>query len=247
MHINGNMIYLIGGYVFKNNIATKIYPLNEITRVILSEKETYQVDTVVLHKDPELAIPWTTGFGVCGSEENIVIFSGNIYPEYNSEKENFYEFLPPKTSRNILPPKSELLLKVNLSGQSISAVVSPKEAGGNCPVVKILEPEGPTLVIVSDPCIWLQSPAFKFEAEVCDLEEEYGSCKLKIQSDNKAYICIVPKCSSKIHLQCDVYIRGKATEKVMCPSCRDIDPRTGKKRPKIPSGRGRGRPKTVNK
>ena len=175
------------------------------------------------------------------------VYCGNIFPEYSSEKENFYEFLPPKTSRNILSPKSELLLKVNLSGQSISAIVSPKEAGGNCPVVKILEPEGPTLVIVSDPCIWLQSPTFKFEAEVCDLAEEYGSCKLKIQSDNKAYICIVPKCSSRIHLQCDLYIRGKATEKVMCPSCRDIDPRTGKKRPKIPSGRGRGRPKTVNK
>ena len=93
MHINGNMVYLIGGYVFKNNIATKIYPLNEITRVILSEKETYQVDTVVLHKDPEVVIPWTTGFGVCGSEENIVIFSGNIFLEYNSENKNFW--VPP--------------------------------------------------------------------------------------------------------------------------------------------------------
>ena len=156
-------------------------------------------------------------------------------------------FSLPKKNRNILPQKSEYLLKVDLSGNSISEIVAPKEAGGNCPVVKCLDAEGPALVIMSDPNIWLYSPAVKYEAEECDHSEEFGKCKTELQLDTTSYICFVPRCSSKIHVKCDSFIRGKPDlKKQMCPSCRDIDPKTGKKRPKAPSGLGRCRLRKAN-
>ena len=98
--------------------------------MILNETESYEIDTIILN------ISWTSRFGFWWSEENLYVFSGNIFPEYNSKKENFYDFLPPKKSWNILPPKSEFLPKVDLSGNSISEIVAPKEADENCPVVK---------------------------------------------------------------------------------------------------------------
>ena len=33
---------------FENNVATKLYPLSEVTRVILSENQEYQVDIIIM-------------------------------------------------------------------------------------------------------------------------------------------------------------------------------------------------------
>ena len=147
-------------------------------------------------------------------------------------------------SRNILPPKSRELLRINLSGKTISSVSAPKEAGGNCTSMKLLDEVGQVMVIVSDPAIWLYSPSVSYVPEKCDLDKEYGQCKIDLQSSSKTYTCMVPKCSAVIHIICDNTIRGRPDlTRLMCPVCRDIDPSTGKKRPKVP-GCGRGRPRT---
>ena len=86
MHIHGNIIYVVGGYRFENNVATKLYPLSEVTRVILSENQEYQVDIISLDTSPELLIPWTSGFAFCGVEENLYLYSGNVFPDYQNEK-----------------------------------------------------------------------------------------------------------------------------------------------------------------
>ena len=186
-----------------------------------------------------LIVPWVSGFSVCGDEDNLYVFSGNLFSEYDSNKQNLSDFLPPKKNRNILPDKSNQLLKINLSGHTISSVSSPQDAGGNGTTISSLDSDNTVLVIVSDPNIWLYSPVVKYVPPKCELGAEYGSCKMDLQSSSDHYICLVPKCAILVHLKCDISIRGKPDlEKLMCPSCRDIDPSTGRKRPKL--GRGRG-------
>ena len=73
--------------------------------MILNETESYEIDAIILNSGPEMNITWTSGFGFCGSEEKLYVFSGNVFPEYNSEKENFYDFLPPKKKSKHFTPK----------------------------------------------------------------------------------------------------------------------------------------------
>ena len=121
------------------------------------ENNVVNVDLINLTTAPgtHVNIPWVSGFSVCGDEENLFIFSGNLFHDYKSEKNNLYEFLPPRKSRNILPAKSSELLRINLSGKTISSVSAPKEVGGNCTSMKLLDDVGQVIVIVSDPAIWL--------------------------------------------------------------------------------------------
>ena len=131
---------------------------------------------------------------------------------------------------------------VNLSAKSASSIPIPPEAAGSCTSVMTLDKEGIPLIIVSDPNLWLYSPSFKYEPEFCDLEQEYGGCKIDLQGDVQLYTCIVPRCSITVHLKCDTTIKGKPNvDTLMCPKCRDIDPETSIKRPKKATGRGRGR------
>ena len=97
---------------------------------------------------------------------------------------------------------------------------------------------------VSDPNLWLYSPSTKYEPDYCELEEEYGGCSIDLRSNDLFYLCMVPKYSIRVHLKCDKTIKGTPKiESLMCPKCKDIDPETSKKRAKLPSGRGRGRPR----
>lgn len=163
---------------------------------------------------------------------------------YNPEEKNLADIFHPKTARNVLPQKSKNLLKINLTGKSISSIEIPSEAVGNCTSMLSLDENNSMFLIVSDPNIWLYSSSLTFEPEVCELGEDFGGCKMDLVSNNECYNCVVPRCSTLIHLKCDTTIRGKPDlTKLMCPSCRDIDPETGRKKPKLPSGRGRGRPK----
>ena len=157
----------------------------------------------------------------------------NLFKDYKADKENLFEFLPPKTNRNILAPKSNQLLTINLSGKTISSESAPQEAGGNCTTMQMID-EGPALVIVSDPGIWLFSPTSKYTPLKCDLAEDSGFCKrTNMESRSETYTCAVPRCSVVIHVLCDTTIRGKPDlSKFMCPACRDIDPTTGRKRPR---------------
>ena len=87
-----------------------------------------------------------------------------------------------------MPPKSRELLRINLSGKTISSVSAPKEAGGNCTSMKLLDEVGQVMVIVSDPGIWLYSPSVSYVPEKCDLDKEYGQCKIDLQSSSKTYV-----------------------------------------------------------
>ena len=90
-HIFGNLVYVLGGWRFEDNIATELYPLSEIVRLVISEeREVFQVDKINLTENLgiELQLPWITGFSVCGSEEKILVYSGNIIKGYRKDKKN---------------------------------------------------------------------------------------------------------------------------------------------------------------
>ena len=156
-----------------------------------------------------------------------------MFPKYDGQKQNLGDFLPPKVNRNILPKNSSQLLKINLSSKTVDSVTAPEEAGGNCTSIKLLDSENCLLLIVSDPNIWIYSPEVNFIPEECQLSQDYGGCKVNLESSVEGYICLVPKCALYIHLKCDYTIKGKTdVTKLMCPTCRDMDPVTGKKDPK---------------
>ena len=73
--------------------------------------------------------------------------------------------------------------------------------------------------------------------------DQNGHISTNFQTKSSKF-CMVPKCSIWVHLKCDKNIkRTPKIESLMCPKCRDIVPATSKKRAKLPSGRGRGRPR----
>ena len=249
IHVVGNIVYVIGGWRYEDNIATELFPLTEITRIILNEDNNYDIvniETISLTSDSSIAtdIPWVSGFSVCGNETTLYVFSGNMFPKYDGQKQNLGDFLPPKVNRNILPKNSSQLLKINLSSKTVDSVAAPEEAGGNCTSIKLLDSENCLLLIVSDPNIWIYSPEVNFIPEECQLSQDYGGCKVNLESSVEGYICLVPKCALYIHLKCDYTIKGKTdVNKLMCPTCRDMDPVTGKKRPKVVGLQRRGRPR----
>ena len=189
-----------------------------------------------------MKLPWVTGFSVCGSEEKLFVYSGNLIKGYNESSQNLGDCFPPKVPRNVLPEKSKELFEINLNAKSVSSIPIPPEAAGSCTSTITLNKEGVPLLIVSDPNLWLYSPSLKYEPELCDLEKEYGGCKIDLQQDSNIYKCMVPRCSIQVHTKCDTTIKGNPNiATLMCPKCRDIDPETLRKRPKIPTGRSRGR------
>ena len=137
-----------------------------------------------------------------------------------------------------------MMMKMKMIMMMMMNMIIELKMAGSCTSIIALDKEGEPLIIVSDPNLWLYSPSFKYEPEFCDLEQEYGGCKIDLQGDVQLYTCIVPRCSIKVHLKCDTTIKGKPNvDTLMCPKCRDIDPETSRKRPKKATGRGRGRPK----
>ena len=187
IHTVGKIVYAIGGWKFENNMATKLYPLTEMTRMVLSDDyEIDSIDKIDLLPEPEINVPWVTGFSTFGHENYLYIFSGNLIENYENSKENLFESFPPKQSRSVLPPKSNLMWKVNISGKTMTAIEAPENSGGNCSSIQCVNSDEPTLVITSDPNIWLYSPSVNYTPETCELGEEYGACKTKLTSETES-------------------------------------------------------------
>ena len=78
----------------------------------------------------------------------------------------------------------------------------------------------------------------KFDLQKCSLGVEYGGCKVSLSTKNRDKLtCIQANCPKIVHVSCDTFTRGilkMKPEKYKCPTCADIDPETGRKRPKGP-------------
>ena len=82
----------------------------------------------------------------------------------------------------------------------------------------------------------------EFSVTECELEEEYGGCRLQLMTPTTAFgKC--EGCGKTIHLDCD-RLKNVSKEQnciYKCPACKDIDHKTGKKRPQKKGGKSRGR------
>ncbi len=66
----------------------------------------------------------------------------------------------------------------------------------------------------------------------CDLHESYGGCRLMLMTPTTiTEIC--DQCGKAVHLDCDMYKHIRKNEHYLCPSCKNLDPETGRlnKRP----------------
>ena len=153
------------------------------------------------------------------------VFSGFLFPEYTGD--NLFEFLPPKTRRDILPTLGKRLFKIDICEGTIKLCVGPEECGSYNGSIVVINSE--ELIITTDPRMYLFSERI-VQSVICDLGDTYGACSLPALSKNReSYTCTTPSCLKVIHLQCDKSNRGKSSKDRMCPGCYNLDPLTWKK------------------
>ena len=230
-HSDGDILVL-GGMSMKNQQWAIIHPLTQLIKISINND--FEYSEVVINLTTEIEdLPFITNFSSCVLGDNIFIFSGFIFPEYNHQEENLYKFQPPIAKRNKLPKFSKTLFKIALQDQKVSISAVLDEGGAyNGSAVGISGKDDPSEVIIhADPKILLYSERI-LDAPKCDLQEEFGFCSLSIAEKKRdAYYCATPICELKIHVKCDKSIKGKPGPHQFCPKCRHLDPATWKPAP----------------
>ena len=173
---------------------------------------------------PEISL--LTNYSFCADQNKLYVFGGFVFPDY--QEDNLFEFLPPKTRRDVLPKFSRDLFRIDLLGLVITSCRGPEECGSSNGSMLILNEE--EILITADPHIYLYSGRI-VQSPTCDLGESFGSCSLSLQAKTRdTYVCFTPSCRKVIHLKCDKSIRGKSGgTNPMCPGCKNLDPKTWKK------------------
>ena len=159
MFISANTVYIVGGYSWSEDKATKLFPINEVTRLVFSPDFQVHIDVLKINTEsvPNFC-PFITGFACSGSGLTLWLFGGISFPSYDEEKENLYKFLPPSTPRNKVPDPSSKLLKINLEDSSLSIFNGPSDSGTSNGSLQILNPMEPLLVMTCDPSLFIFRP-----------------------------------------------------------------------------------------
>ena len=103
MNIIDNTAFIVGGYSWEDNKMTKLFPVNEVTRVVFDENYNVNfVDTIQI-LTPVNFSPFISGFSSASYGDQIYLFGGIPYDEYNPERKNMFELVPPVKKRNHVP------------------------------------------------------------------------------------------------------------------------------------------------
>ena len=248
-HIFGEKIYIVGGYSFKNHLASEIFPYNHVIeievhcsqdRIFTTSSKSIKIDIM-----PDFGQPFLTSMSSSGHSNYLYLFGGYMWPDYDPLRQNMYELCPPYTSHNKRPKQESNLVQIDLHKMEIKVTKADPEyatADGSLQVMSTNEAgEIENLLIVggSSQRLDLYS-TFNFDMQQCSLNSEYGGCVVTLSTREKDTLtCSTSECKKIVHIHCDKYTRGLAkmtSAKYKCPKCADYDPVTKKKRAKA-SGR----------
>ena len=246
MQIFNNKVYIVGGYSFRNHLASQIFPYNEVIEVEIHHSENNEsfwcsVKTIQIEIMPEFGSPYLTNMSFAGDSSNMYLFGGYKWPNYDPVKENMYELCPPRTSHNKKPKQDSGFVILDLMSMTIQHTRAPGEfatADGSLQILsKNEDNQLESLLIVGGVALRIDVYSkLNFCLEKCEISDEYGGCGVTLATrDKETLSCSVVGCSHKVHLICDLYTKAlsrKTNENYVCPKCADYDPVTKKKRPK---------------
>ena len=219
-------IIIVGGKTLIDGQWSKIHPFSEVLIVNINEDFSYQVRAITIQTDVE-KLKLFTNFSFGSFDNKLFIFSGFKFPKY--ENQNLHKFLPPNSSKDILPEFGTNLYRIDMENWIISSCEGPADCGSYGGSLAVLSTSD--IIINSDPHMYLYSER-NLESPRCDLDEKFGSCSLQLTAKTRnTYTCPTPACRKQIHVKCDKSIRGKfqAGKNRLCPTCNNLDPESWKK------------------
>ena len=238
MHMFEGKCFIIGGYSFRNNLASEIFHFNQVIELQI-EMGTHSKPTCSINRMITLDVtgPHTINFCSVGASNHVLLFGGYSYPQYDPLKQDMYKFCPPKTNSNKRPKRESMLYDIDLSTLEVKCDIASREfatADGTLQILSNSENnqiENLLIVGGSGERIDLYS-TFNFEISRCEIPSEYGGCIVSLTTVSGEKIeCKI--CKKNVHRKCDTYTRGVTTmleDKYKCPECNNYDPSTKKKR-----------------
>ena len=259
MHIFDDKIYVIGGYSFRNHLASEIFPFNQVLEVELHRAEdgsevffSSSVRTINIDIMPDVGHPFLTSMCFAGDANSLYLYGGYSWPSYDPLKQNMFKFCPPYTNHNKRPKQESNLVIIDLVRMDIKVIQGSSEFATADGSLQILSKDDngqiENLLIVGGTSERLDLySTFDFSLTECNITPEYGGCVVTLGTRNKDTLsCSTPDCDNVVHIICDKYTRGLAkmtSNRYLCPMCADFDPVTKKKRPKAVSSRRGSRPR----
>ena len=220
---NNGMLFIVGGMTFDNDLKkwTTIKPLNEVTSVQLCYDDSYVVTNFTL-TTYITDIGLLTNYSSCNIDKILYVYSGFIFPKYDHQERNLFEFQPPIAKKNKLPEFSKKLFKIDLEEKTITEKCGPSNGGASGGTMLPLSDND--LIIHADPIIYLVTNR-QVSPKKCDLPELYGSCTITYTVKNQTvYICMTPTCRKKVHIACDKSLKKNSVlTNLFCPSCKGLD------------------------
>ena len=254
MHIIENKVYIIGGYSYRNHVASEVFKYNQILEIEIVFPCEDNINFNFSHRLIEVDLPpgvdcnYITNFSYTGNSSYLYFFGGYTWMDYQPERPNLYALCPPHVSQHKKPIKSEYFFRMDLIKEELLYIKGPesyKTADGTLQILGKDVQNNPSEILIVGGIsgrVDLYSTT-SFDLDKCSLDDEFGGCNLEMTTRNRdSLTCIVPKCEKIVHRLCDKYTRGITTmdaDKYFCPQCADFDPETRKKRPKVPKGKSK--------
>jgi hypothetical protein len=236
MIIHNRKAFIYGGYRFYQNKATKLFSLSEIIEAVIINEVIIITKTINLTNISNSNLPNLYGFSYTNSNNFLYCYGGFNVPKYDANIENLHDFHNPSTNRHKLLTQSSILYKINVQEATVSQVEAPTEfktAKGSLHILSKTDTgEAEKMIILggTNRQMVLYSRT-EFPVKKCDLQQEYGGCKLvRMTPLTISGKCVT--CGETIHMDCDMFKHILKKDTYKCPSCKNIDGRTGRQKTK---------------
>jgi hypothetical protein len=244
MMVHKERLYVVGGYTYEHYKLKKLFPMDEVVEAAIVTKDIIITRKFVVTNLTGENIPNIYGFSYTSSSNFMYCYGGHEVPHYQPNEENLHIFHNPECDRHKLLEQSSVLFQIDVEESTIKSLKTPpdyKTANGTMQIISKTENgEAEKIVIFGgyNRQILLYSK-HEFVLTKCDLEEEYGACRLRVMTPTTCSENY-QSCGKIVHLDCDMFKEIRKEQVYKCPSCKNLDPKTGKVRPKQRVRKNRG-------
>ena len=236
MMVHEGKVYIVGGYTYRNNKLKKLFLMNEVVEAAVVTKDIITIRKIVLTNLTGENIRNIYGFSCTNSANFMYCYGGHEVPHYKAHKENLHASHNPECDRHKLLQQSSVLYQIDVKECTLKAMKAPSEyktANGTMHIISKSENgEAEKMVIFGgyNRQILLYSK-HELILQKCNLDVEYGGCRLLVMTPTTcSENC--ENCGKTVHLECDMFKDIKKDHTYKCPGCKNLDPGTGKVKPK---------------
>ena len=198
MHVFSGKVYIVGGYSFRNHLASEIFHHSEVMELEIQIPDVGSPTASLLRKiELNIEGPYCVNFSSMGTLNHIYLYGGYEYPDYNPTKQDMYKFCPPYTDHNKRPKRLSILHAIDLQTLCVQTIHADQKfatADGTLQVLSKKEDNSvENLLIVGGTSGRIDLyTTFNFDIEKCDLLLQCGGCKVDLTTEEKdSLMCIL--------------------------------------------------------